>query len=110
LGLYGTLSYSVARRTKEIGIRVALGAPLGRVRRLVIGQGLAMSGFGLIIGMAISLAIGRLIEGQLFDIKATDPSNLMSVAVMLIGVAIVACWLPASRAARIDPISALKAE
>jgi predicted permease len=110
LGLYGTLSYSVARRTREIGIRVALGAPVGRVHRLVMGQGLALSAFGLLTGIAISLAMGRLLEAQLFAIKATDPLNLASVAVVLIGVAIVACWVPASRAARIDPISALRAE
>ncbi len=110
LGLYGTLSYSVARRTKEIGIRVALGAPIGRVRRLVIRQGLVLSVFGLLVGIATSLAAGRLLESQLFEIKANDPLNLLSVAVLLLGVASVSCWIPASRAARIDPIVALRAE
>jgi putative ABC transport system permease protein len=110
LGLYGTLSYSVARRTKEIGIRVALGAPIGRVQRLVIGHGMALSSFGLLTGIAISVAAGRLLEDQLYGIKATDPLNLAGVAVLLLGVAIAACWVPASRAARIDPISALRSE
>lgn len=110
LGLYGTLSYAVARRTREIGIRVALGSPIGRVHRLVVGQGLALSVCGLLSGVAISLALGRLVEAQLFEVKATDPLSLTSVAVLLLGVAIVSCWIPASRAARIDPIIALKSE
>jgi putative ABC transport system permease protein len=110
LGIYGTLSYAVARRTREIGIRVALGSPIERVRRLVVGQGLTLSVCGLFAGVAISLALGRLVEAQLFAIKATDPLSLMSVAVLLLGVAIVSCWIPASRAARIDPIIALRSE
>jgi ABC-type antimicrobial peptide transport system permease subunit len=110
LGLYGTLSYAVARRTREIGIRVALGSPIGLVRRLIVRQGLALSVFGLLLGVAISLVLGRLLESQLFAIEATDPLTLASVAFLLLGVAIVACWIPASRAARIDPITALRAE
>ncbi len=110
LGIYGTLSYSVARRTREIGVRVALGSPTGQVRRLVMGQGLALSICGLLVGVTISLALGRLLDAQLFAVQATDPLSLAEVAVLLFGIAIVACWFPASRAARIDPIIALKSE
>ncbi len=110
LGLYGTLSYAVARRAREFGIRVALGEPVGRVRRLVIRQGLELSALGLLSGGAISLVLGRLLEGQLFAVKATDPLSLTVVALVLLGVALVSCWIPASRAARIDPIMALRAE
>jgi putative ABC transport system permease protein len=110
LGLYGTLSYTVARRTREIGIRIALGSPVGRVLRLVVRQGLALSICGLLAGVAISLVLGRFVEAQLFSVKASDPFSLVDVTALLAGVAIVSCWIPASRAARIDPISALKSE
>jgi putative ABC transport system permease protein len=110
LGLYGTLSYTVARRTREIGIRVALGSPIGTVRRLVMGQGLALSVYGLLSGLAISLGIGQILESQLFAVKADDPQSLIEVALLLLGFAIASCWLPAVRAARIDPIIALKSE
>jgi putative ABC transport system permease protein len=110
LGLYGTLSYAVARRTREIGIRVALGSPIGRVRRLVMGQGLALSAYGLLTGIAISLAMGRILESQLFAVTASDPLSLTEVALLLLGFAIASCWLPAARAARIDPMIALKCE
>jgi putative ABC transport system permease protein len=110
LGLYGTVSFAVARRTREIAIRVALGSPMGLVRRLIVGQGLALSVCGLLVGVVMSLVLGRLLESQLFEIEATDPPSLTSIAFLLLGVAIAACWIPASRAARIDPIAALRAE
>jgi predicted permease len=110
LGLYGTLSYAVARRTREIGIRVALGEPLRRVRRLIVGQGLLLSTIGIAVGCPISLALGRLLETQLYEVKATDPWVLASVSLLLFAVAILSCWIPANRASRIEPITALRAE
>jgi putative ABC transport system permease protein len=110
LGIYGTLSYTVARRTREIGIRVALGSPLGRVRSLVIRQGIALSFYGLLVGIIITLASGRILETELYAVTANDPLNLTEVALLLLGLAIASCWFPAARAARIDPIIALKSE
>jgi putative ABC transport system permease protein len=110
LGLYGTLSYSVARRSREIGIRVALGEPLRRVHRLVVGQGLFLSALGILMGCTISLALSRLLESQLYEVKATDPRTLVGVSLLLLLVAILSCWIPARRAARIEPITALRME
>jgi ABC-type antimicrobial peptide transport system permease subunit len=87
-----------------------LGSPIGTVRRLVMGQGLALSVYGLLSGLAISLGIGQILESQLFAVKADDPQSLIEVALLLLGFAIASCWLPAVRAARIDPIIALKSE
>ena len=110
LGLFGTLSYSVARRTREIGIRVALGSPVTLVVSLVLRQGIALSIAGLLVGLALSLSLGRFLGSQLFAIEASDPLSLISVAFLLLGVAVAACWLPARKAANIDPMIALRSE
>jgi putative ABC transport system permease protein len=110
LGLYGTLSYSVARRTREIGIRVALGAPMGGIRRLVVGQGLVLSGVGILLGSSISVGLGRLLESQLYGVSSTDPMTLCGVSLLLFFVGAASCLIPANHAARIEPITALRME
>jgi predicted lysophospholipase L1 biosynthesis ABC-type transport system permease subunit len=111
VGLYGITAFSVTRRTQEIGIRVALGAARRNVLRLVMKEVLILAAVGLIVGVAAALALGRLLESQLFEMKASDPAVLLAgaTAVVLI-VSILAGYLPARRAARIDPMQALRWE
>lgn len=110
IGLYGVMSYSVAQRTNEIGIRMALGAETGGVLRMVVAQGLKFAIIGLVIGSVATLGLTRFIEGQLYGVTASDPLTFAVVGALLLGVAIVACWIPALRAARVDPMVALRTE
>ncbi len=110
IGLYGVIAYSVARRTGEIGVRMALGAVPADVLRLVLGGAARLAAVGIAIGLAAAFAGGRLIESQLFGIKASDPIIYIGAAVLLAAVALVAAGVPAWRAARIDPVTALKYE
>jgi putative ABC transport system permease protein len=110
LGVYGVLAYTVTRRRNEIGVRMALGAGPGRVRRLVVMQGMLPVLAGLAIGLAASLAAGRVLTSMLFQVKAADPVTLIAVPVVLGVVAILACFAPAIRATRIDPVEALRCE
>ncbi|MGH9741240.1 MAG: ABC transporter permease [Candidatus Acidiferrum sp.] len=110
VGIYGVVSFSVARRTQEIGIRMALGGQRGDVLRLVLGEGARMAAFGVLIGIAASLAITRLMSTLLFGISATDPATFALVAVLLSFVALLASYVPARRAMRVDPIVALRYE
>jgi putative ABC transport system permease protein len=110
LGMYGVPAFSVSRRTQELGIRLALGAPSGSLVRMVVRQGLAPVVVGLILGLVGALAAGRLIQGLLFDVAATDPWALGAVLVLLATVASVACYIPARRVTRIDPVQALRWE
>jgi ABC-type antimicrobial peptide transport system permease subunit len=110
VGLYGVVSYSVGQRTREIGIRVALGATLRSVVRMTMKQGLELASAGLFIGLAAALALTRLLQSLLFETSPHDPLIYGAVAVGLLGVALLACWLPARRAAKIDPMIALRAE
>lgn len=110
LGIYGIVSFSVARRTPEIGIRVALGAQPRQLVAMVIREGMAPVVAGLVAGLSCALLIGRLLASQLFGISPRDPLTFSVVAVVLIGVAACACWIPARRALRIDPITALRFE
>jgi putative ABC transport system permease protein len=110
IGLYGVLSHGVASRTREIGIRMALGATAGGIVRLVVRQGLGIVLTGLAAGLGLALIAGRAIESKLYGISARDPLALGAVAAVLLLVAIFACLLPARRAARTDPIEALRAE
>ena len=110
IGIYGVISYMVSLRTREIGVRMALGAQSVQVRRMVVRQGLTLASIGVVIGLAAALALSRLISSLLYGITPNDPATLASVTLGLLVVSTVASWLPAMRAARIDPIEALRAE
>jgi putative ABC transport system permease protein len=110
VGIYGVMSYSVAQRTREIGIRMALGAAQSRVLGLVIAQGARLAALGVAIGIASALALSRVLRTLLFGVSATDPLTYAAIGGLLALVALGACWLPARRAARVDPVIALRAE
>jgi len=110
VGLYGVVAQGVTERTHEIGIRLALGARRGHVLALIVGQGLAMALAGTVAGLAGAAGLSRTIQGLLFGVKATDPATFAAVPIALLAVAALACWLPARRAARLDPTKALRAE
>jgi putative ABC transport system permease protein len=110
VGIYGVISYSVSRRTTEIGIRMALGANVTDVLRLVLGQGARLVGLGLLLGLGGSIAAGHAIESMLYRTTVWDPVTLVLVVGILAGTALLACWLPARRATKVDPMVALRAE
>jgi len=110
LGIYGVLSYAVTLRMREIGVRVALGASAGDVTRMVVGRGIALTAFGIAIGTGIALVVTRSMTQLLVGVKAADPAIYGAVAALLSMVALTACYLPAARAARVDPIVALREE
>lgn len=109
VGLYGVISYVVSQRTQEIGLRMALGAHAATVRRMVVRQGLVVAGVGVAIGVCAGLVLTRLMAALLYGVTATDPPTFVAVPVLLIAVATAAAWLPARRAARVDPAEALRA-
>ena len=110
VGIYGVMSYSVSRRNREIGIRIALGARAGDVVRLVVGQGMVLVGLGLALGILGALALSGAISGLLYGVRSTDPGTFGLVAILLGGVAGAACYVPARRAAKVDPVEALRCE
>ncbi|MFL5454213.1 MAG: FtsX-like permease family protein, partial [Myxococcales bacterium] len=108
--IYGVISYSVSQRTRELGIRLALGATAEAVLRLVLSQGLLLVGAGIVLGLAASFALTRVLASLLYGVGTLDPLTLASDSAVLAAAAVLACWLPARRAARVDPIIAMKAE
>ena len=110
IGLYGVMAYSVAQRTREIGIRVALGAPSVRIARSVVGGGVALAGVGCVAGIAIAFWGTKLIESQLFGVARSDAASFIACIVVLVGTAVVACIVPARRALAVDPMMAIRAD
>src|SRR4029077_1019453 len=110
VGLYGVIAYSDSQRTREIGLRIALGAQPNDVMRLILGEGMLLSLIGLAIGLAGSLALTRFLSSLLFGVTATDPLTFAGVAVLVYVVVLAACYIPARRATRVDPIVALRYE
>ena len=110
IGLYGVIAYVVAQRTRELGVRLALGAPPARVGRMVLGQGLAVVAVGAVIGLGGALALTRLMRGVLFEVPPFDPVTYAAVLLLLVAMSLLAAWLPARRAARIDVVAALHAD
>jgi putative ABC transport system permease protein len=110
LGIYGVMAYSVSQRTREIGIRMAIGARQADMSRMIIGRGLGLTATGIIGGSAASLGLARFVQSQLFGVTSSDPLTMGTVGVLMTLAAATACYLPARRAARVDPVLALRSE
>jgi ABC-type antimicrobial peptide transport system permease subunit len=110
LGLYGVLSYTVGQRTREIGVRMALGAQPGSVVKLVLRYGAKLAGIGLVVGSVIALGAGQLLKTILYQVSPFDPLSFVLVALVLSTIGLLACWAPARNATRINPIEALRAD
>ncbi|HJZ13541.1 MAG TPA: FtsX-like permease family protein, partial [Acidobacteriota bacterium] len=109
-GVYGVVSYAVIQRTQEMGIRMALGAAAGDILRLVLKEGSRLILAGLLAGAAATVALTRLMKSMLFETSTTDPLTLVSVAMLLMLAALIACWVPSRCAAKVDPVVALRYE
>ena len=110
VGIYGVISYVVSQRTREIGVRMALGADSRDVSRMVLRQGMILAGIGVVVGLVAAVGLTRLMSSLLYGVEATDPVTFGAVAALLVAVALVASYLPALRASRTDPLEALRFE
>ena len=110
MGIYGVMSYSVTQRTPEIGIRMALGAQTKSVLALIVNQGIALAVVGIFLGLIISLVLTRVLASQLYGISSTDPVTFAAISVLLMFVAVAACYFPALRATKVDPMTAVRYE
>jgi ABC-type antimicrobial peptide transport system permease subunit len=110
IGIYGLMAYSVEQRTQEIGIRLALGADSSAVKNMVIFQGMRLAIVGVVVGIAASFGLAKLIASLLFGVTAWDPAVFVTAPIVLTLVALIAAWIPARRASRVDPIDALRYE
>jgi ABC-type antimicrobial peptide transport system permease subunit len=109
-GIYGVMAYAISRRTREIGIRMAIGASQNQVLAIVARRALLLIGSGTVVGLAAAMAAGRFLERILYGVEATDPLTLAMVLLMMVAIAALACWIPARRAIRINPVTALRQE
>ncbi len=110
VGIYGVISYAVSRRTHEIGVRIALGAQASDVLRMVVWRGMSLALIGVALGLAAALAMTRVMNNLLFNVSATDPLTFALVALLLVVIALIASFIPARRATKVDPLQAIRHE